>query len=91
MPGTAKPEPKAAPSVWVTETTIPSPSAQAKWVVCSLTNVGGWPSPIWSGSRSAEWRSPSLRPARRGSMRARCAAAYCRESSPASGGSGLKP
>ena len=29
------------PSVWVTETTVPSASAHAKCVVCSLANCAG--------------------------------------------------
>src|SRR5216683_580315 len=62
VPGTAKPEPKAIPSVWVTETTVPSASAHAKWVVCSLTNCAGWPSAIWPASRS---RRVDARPLRR--------------------------
>jgi len=33
VPGIAKPEPNAPPSVWVTETTVPSASAHAKCVV----------------------------------------------------------
>ena len=46
VPGTAKPEPKGAPSVWVTETTVPSASAHAKCVVCSFSKRAGWPSLI---------------------------------------------
>src|SRR6266481_872488 len=30
VPGTAKPEPNGIPRVWVTETTVPEPSAHAK-------------------------------------------------------------
>ena len=41
VPGTAKPEPKTMPSVCVTETTVPSASAHAKCVVCSLANCAG--------------------------------------------------
>src|SRR5215510_16365169 len=41
VPGIAKPEPNGTPSVCVTDTTVPSPSAQAKCVVCSFSNFAG--------------------------------------------------
>ena len=75
VPGTATPEPNGTPSVWVTDTTVPSASAQAKCVVCSCSNFAGCPSPTWSASVSRLWRSPSLTAARLASMRARCEAA----------------
>ncbi len=75
VPGTANPEPNGTPSVCVTETTVPSASAHAKCVVCSFSNLAGWPSSIWPASRSRLWRSPSLTAARLASMRARWLAA----------------
>src|SRR6266508_2615830 len=82
VPGTAQPEPKGAPSVCVTETTVPSASAQAKCVVCSFSNCAGWPSDICPGSFSRLWRSPSLTAAWAESMRARWEAAYAFDRSP---------
>src|SRR4029077_17556219 len=43
VPGTAKPEPNGTPRVCVTDTTVPEPSAHAKWVVCSFMKFAGWP------------------------------------------------
>ena len=85
MPGTAKPDPNGTPRVWVTETTVPVASAQAKWVVCSCMKFAGWPSAICPASVCGLWRSPSLTAARLPSMRARCDAAYFFDRSPASG------
>ena len=75
VPGTITPEPKGLPSVWVTVTTVPSPSATAKCVVCSLAKSAGCPGRISPARRSALHRSPPETPARFGSMSVRRVAA----------------
>ena len=62
VPGTMTPEPNGLPSVCVTVTTVPSPSATAKCVVCSFAKSAGWPGQDLAGEPRP--RSTARRPRR---------------------------